>query len=76
LSQRIVNGLIRIINQYQFTFGYDYACVKVEECKPVSYVIFTGVYIILWCNEATKLPWFASVRAEWSKLAQALTILT
>jgi hypothetical protein len=47
LSQRNVNGLIRIINQYQFTFVYDYACVKVEECRPVSYVIFAGVCIIL-----------------------------
>jgi len=33
LFQRIVNGLIRIINQYQFTFGYDSARVKVEECR-------------------------------------------
>ena len=47
LSQRIVNGLIRIINQYKFAFGYDYAYVKVEECRPVSYIIFAGVCIIL-----------------------------
>jgi len=47
LSQRTVCGLIRIINQYQFTFGYECACVKVEECGPVSCVIFAGVCIIL-----------------------------
>jgi len=75
LSQRILYGLIRVINQYQFTFGYDCACVKVKECGPVSYVIFADVCIILWRNEATELPWFASVRAEWSKLPQAVTIL-
>jgi len=47
LFRRILNGLIRIINQHQFTFGYDCARVKVAECGPVSYIIFAGVSIIL-----------------------------